>query len=431
MPTLPRHALSLALCALASPSLLAGEQSQAQGLLEDSSLLLETRALYMQREHKNHADSTTDGYSTRRHGYSEETGVGLRLLLESGFTQGTVGFGLDAHSLTSVRLDSGRGRTGLGLFSSNVDGRAEPTQSEVGGALKLRVSSSVLKHGNQIIDLPVLSVNDTRLLPEVATGTLLSINEVENLELVAGRFSALSDRAATARDSVSYDDINNNPRRLKSINLGGATYHFSDDLRASFFASRVEDAFSKRYLNINYTLADLNFDFNAYRTRDSGRQLAGEIDNQIWSLGATYSLGAHALGVTYQRSSGKTGYVYVIDGGSTVYLGNSVQISDFDSEDERSWQVRYDLDMKDYGVPGLSFMTRYVHGSDINWEDTRDGEETEWNLESAYVVQSGRAKDLSLRLRYAVYRANGVHNANYAQDMNDLRLFVEYPLNFL
>lgn len=108
-----------------------------------------------------------------------------------------------------------------------------------------------------------------------------------------------------------------------------------------------------------------------------------------------------------------------------------MQISDFDSEDERSWQVRYDLDMKDYGVPGLSFMTRYVHGSDINWEDTRDGEETEWNLESAYVVQSGRAKDLSLRLRYAVYRANGVHNANYAQDMNDLRLFVEYPLNFL
>lgn len=391
----------------------------------------------MNREHKNGADSTTDGYSARRNGYSEETGLGLRLLFESGFTQGTVGFGVDAHSLTSVKLDSGRGRTGLGLFSTDsgaVDddqGRPEDTQSEAGAALKLRVSNSVLKYGNQMVDTPVFSTDDSRILPEVATGTLLTVNEVENLELVAGRFTALSDQTATGRDTVTFDDVNGEVARLKSINLGGASYAFSDDLKASVFASRVEDVFSKRYVNLNYTLADLELDLNAYRTKDSGRKLAGEIDNTIWSLGATYTMGAHALGVAYQRSSGKTGYAYGIDGGGTVYLGNSVQISDFDSEDERSWQVRYDLDMEDYGVPGLSFMTRYVRGSDINWEDEKDGQETEWNLESSYVLQDGPAKDLTLRLRYAAYRANGVHNANYAQDMNDLRLFVEYPLNFL
>ncbi|PTU72763.1 OprD family porin [Pseudomonas mangrovi] len=431
MHTIQWSALALAVAATASPLAMASQQSESKGFVDDSTLQLFNRALYMNREHKNGADSTTDGYSTRRNGYSEETGLGLRLLFESGFTQGTVGVGVDAHSLTSVKLDSGKGRAGLGLFSTDSDGRPEPTQSEVGGALKLRLSNTVLKHGNQIVDMPVLSSDDTRLLPEVATGTLLTMQEIENLEVVAGRFTALSSKAGSGRDSASFEDINGNQANLKSINLGGVSYAFSDDLQASVFASRVEDTFSKRYINLNYSLADLELDLNAYRTKDTGRSLAGEIDNTIWSLGATYNMGAHALGVAYQRSSGKTGYVYGIDGAGAVYLGNSVQISDFDSEDERSWQVRYDLDMKDYGVPGLSFMTRYVRGTDINWEDTSDGKETEWNLESAYVVQSGQAKDLTLRLRYAAYRANGVHNANYAQDMNDLRVFVEYPLNFL
>lgn len=33
--------------------------------------------------------------------------------------------------------------------------------------------------------------------------------------------------------------------------------------------------------------------------------------------------------------------------------------------------VRYDLNMASFGMPGLSFMTRYVNGADIN--DTRGG----------------------------------------------------------
>ncbi len=75
-------------------------------------------------------------------------------------------------------------------------------------------------------------------------------------------------------------------------------------------------------------------------------------------------------------------------------------------EDERSWQARYDLDMATFGVPGLSFMGRYVRGDNIN--DTLDGQEGkrwERNLEAKYVIQEGAAKDLSFRVRQANYRA--------------------------
>ncbi len=41
-----------------------------------------------------------------------------------------------------------------------------------------------------------------------------------------------------------------------------------------------------------------------------------------------------------------------------IFLANSVQYSDFNGKDERSWQARYDLNMASYGVPGLDFMAR-------------------------------------------------------------------------
>lgn len=407
--------IALAVAAGTTQMAVASSQSESKGFVEDSSFNIFNRALFHNRDYKNIADSRT----------SEEFGLGVRLLAESGFTQGTVGVGFDAHSLSSVKLDTGRGRVGLGQFSTDSDGRAEDTQTEVGGAIKFRVSDTVLKHGNQFVGSPVFSTDDSRILPEVATGTLITSNEIEGLELTAGRLTALSRQTPTGRDT----------RRLKSADIIGASYSFTENFSGALHASDVEDNFKKVYANLNYNLplADdqsLNFDFNAYRTTDTGNN-PNEIDNKIFSLAAAYSFGAHTLTLAHQRSSGDTAYAYGIDGNGTIWLANSVQISDFDQKDERSWQARYDLNMAAYGIPGLSFMTRYTYGDNI---DTADGEgkEHEWNLEAKYVIQEGAAKDLSFRARNAIYRANSAQNASYdTPDMNDFRLIVEYPLSIL
>ena len=111
-----------------------------------------------------------------------------------------------------------------------------------------------------------------------------------------------------------------------------------------------------------------------------------------------------------------------------MYLGNSVQYSDFIGKDERSWQARYDLDMASFGVPGLTLMSRYVTGYGIDANATyKEAKEHELDLEAKYVIQSGAAKDLSLRVRNAVYRANSV----YQEDVNEVRFIVEYPLSVL
>lgn len=427
--------IALAVAAGTTQMAVASSQSESKGFVEDSSLDISNRALYMNRDFKHGASyvNTANKAKGDRKGYREDFGLGVRLMFESGFTQGTVGVGVDAHSLSSIKLDTGDGRQGNGLFAENDLGEAEDTQSEVGGAVKFRVSDSVLKYGNMMVDTPVFSTDDSRILPEVATGTLLTSDEISGLTLTAGRFTALSSETATGRDSVTSEDADEVPHTLSSANILGANYAFTENFSSALFFSDVEDHFKKRYLNLNYgqdlgNEQSFGLDVNYYRTTDDGQKRSGDIDNKIWSIAPSYAIGGHKFTVAYQKSSGDTGYVFGIDGGGAIYLNNSVQIADYELKDEKSWQARYDLNMATFGVPGLSFMTRYITSDGIDGvrdAGTGDGKRHELNMESKYVIQEGAAKDLSFRVRHAAYRAN------FGRDLNDTRLIIEYPLSIL
>ena len=419
--------IALAVSAGTTQFAMASSQDDAKGFVEDSKLTSKTRMLYMNRDFRNGAGNIAKPDGGFKSGYREDWGLSELLNYQSGFTQGTIGVGVDAFAMGTVRLDGGAGRQGNGLFASQSDGSPEDTQSKMGGAVKFRLSDTVLKYGNQFVSSPVFSTDDSRLLPEVATGTLITSNEIKGLELSAGRFTALSSQTGMARDSI------NGPGAagLTAANIAGATYQFTDNFVGGVAASDVEDYFKKQYINLNYTLPiaesqALNFDFNGYKTTSDGKELLGDVDNKIWSLAAAYSIGAHKFTVAHQRSTGDSGYNYGIDGGGSIFLANSVQYSDFNAKDERSWQGRYDLNMTSYGVPGLSFMARYVKGDNISTTDG-EGKEHEFDFETKYVLQEGAAKDLSFRLRSAIYRTT----SNNGRDVNDFRLIAEYPLNIL
>ncbi|QBZ91549.1 OprD family porin [Pseudomonas viciae] len=430
--------IALAVSASTSQFAMASSQEESKGFFEDQSLVAKTRMEYMNRDFKSgygnarraNGNNTTSN-TAKINGYRQETGLSELLTYQSGFTQGTVGVGVDAFAGGAIKLDGGKGRAGNGLFANNGEGDQEDTQSRAGGAVKFRLSDTVLKYGNQFVGSPVFSTDDSRLLPEVATGTLITSKEIKGLELSAGRFTALSSQTGMGRDSIN----GKGAAGLTSANIAGATYQFTDNFVGTVAASDVEDYFKKQYLNLNYTLpiADtqsLNFDFNGYRTSGDGQELNGEVDNKIWSLAAAYTLGAHKFTIAHQRSSGDAGYSYGIDGNGTIFLANSIQISDFNNKDERSWQAAYNLNMATYGVPGLSFMARYVTGDNIDTGVSgAEGKEHELNYEAKYVLQEGPAKDLSFRFRSAVYRANGDLGQN--SNNNDVRLIVEYPLSIL
>lgn len=381
------------------------------GFIEDSHFSIKARNFYMNR---NFLDNRTS------QNYSEEWAQGFIGVFESGFTPGTVGFGVDAIGLLGIKLDTGNGRKGGGTFLLEEDSNGAKSQYAKGGmAVKAQLSNTQLKYGEQLMNLPVLATSDNRLLPETTQGWLVTSKEITDLTLHAGHFTALRSRDQSEHDSG----------RLTSLDLIGGSYQINRNLTARAYHSDVADYWRKYYVGATASLPlgegySTRFDFNGYDTKSQGQQRGGALDNRIWSLSASLVAGPHTFLIAHQRVTGQGNYSYGVDGNSTVFLANSVQYSDFNYENERSWQARYDFDFTALGVPGLSFMTRYLKGTNFHTAITDDGQAWERDIEAKYVVQSGSARNLSFRVRQASFRS-----PDRGLNFNEVRLITEYPIN--
>lgn len=408
---------------IATTPAFATQQSESQGFIDDSHLDLLLRNAYINRDYRDGADNKA------------EWGQGIIATFESGFTQGPVGFGVDGIAQYGVRLDGGRGRSGAGgidFFAQDNDGKAKSDLAKFGATAKMRISNTVLSYGTQRPALPIVTADASRLLFESYTGTMLTSKEIAGLEINAGYFTD---------EQRKSDDRHNSG--LKSLSFGGASYQFNEQFSGALYASDVEDVLNKQYLGLNFkqpfsTGHQLVLDFNGYNSRldrDYARTLETGRSNTIWSLAASYIWDVHTFKVAYQQSSGSTGYHYgsyqnqggVGDGGNTIWLANSYW-SDFNGEDERSWQASYGLDFSGLGLPGLSWTTAYVRGDNIKTSATSNGKEHEWFNQIQYQVQDGPAKDLTLKVRYSVLRVSN-NASDYNIGGNEVRLYAEYPFN--
>lgn len=426
--------IATAVALMTSGAAYSDTQSEARGFVQDSTLSLLNRNFYFNRDFR---DADPDDQS-----YREEWAHGIMAFYESGFTTGPVGFGLDAYGFMGLKLDSGRGRSGTGLLPVGEDDRAEDDYSHLGGSLKLRYASTVLKYGEMQTSAPVFATADSRLLPETATGIHLVSEDIAGAVIEAGHFTAYNYRNSTNSNDELLVDTGEADRIGDSIDFVGGKYEFSDTLSASLYASSFEDTWRQYFGNLNYTFVlnedqAVNLDANVYRTKDAGDSYFGDIDNLAYSLAAEYSIGAHALTFAYQKIDGDASFDYV--GGGSKFLANAASISDFKGAHETSYQLRYDINFAGYGVPGLRASVRYIRGDNIDGTGADsagayaglqgdDGKHWERGFDVRYTVQSGPAKDLSLRLRQATHRAN---DAQGEGDVNEVRFIAEYPLDLI
>lgn len=461
MQVMKWSALALAVTAGTTQLAFASAQSDSKGFVEDSDLQLLNKNYAFYRDFRN--NGVGNGGAADDQNYRNEWAHGVMATFQSGYTQGTVGFGVDAHAAQGFKLNSGDGTNGTGLLPITEEGKADDDYSFAGGAVKVRVSNTELKYGNLMPASPVFATGTVRLLPGSATGFQVLSSEVENLSLDAGHFTAVRDGSAGTNSdgeiTTAYGFT-----QVDSADYIGGSYSINDNFSVTLYGSEFEDVWRQYYGNANYNIPlsdeqSLTFDFNVYRTLDEGSAKAGEIDNTTFSLSAAYALGAHTFTLAYQKVNGDEPFDYLgmdeQNFGDSIFLANSVQYSDFNGPGEKSFQARYDLDMSAFGVPGLSFMARYITGSDVDgtgadingayWtydefgNDTgpgygADGSEWERDLEVKYVVQEGAAKDLSFRLRHASWRSNndmGFAYSNGSSALDEVRLITEYPLDIL
>ena len=422
--------LTLALLVNASliTSVYASEQSDAKGFVEDAEGSVLFRTGFIDRDKKGAPDNRSTAQSAI-------------VKLESGFTQGVVGFGVNVTGDASFKLGDNK-HAGNGMIplhnggAQNANGGVDAYDhwARGGASVKARVSNTTVEYGTQVLDIPVLASNTARMVPEYFDGTLITSREIKDLEVIAGKFT---------KNQYS-DQINSDGRHLDNAIVWGAKYKFDDQLNASYYGLDSEDKLERHYINANYTLPlaekrSLTLDFNGYHTKwdkqagtyssTIGNKDVDGRSNSIWSLSGTVNQGAHSVMLAYQQNTGNTGYDYGenADGAQSIYVANS-NLSDFIGNHEKSAQVQYNLNFADYGIPGLNWTSAYVYGWDIKTPTDNSATESEFFNQVKYTVQSGFAKDASLRLRNSIYRADQAYNNVYMPDTNEWRIFLDIPV---
>ena len=135
--------------------------------IEDSSATLQTHNIYLNRDFR-------EGTAQSKR---EEWTQGFILDVQSGFTEGTVGVGLDALGMLGVKLDSGGGRAGTDLLPVQDDGGTPDEFSRLGLTAKAKIAETELRYGSHIPEMPVVKASDSRLLPQVFEGGLLTSSD--------------------------------------------------------------------------------------------------------------------------------------------------------------------------------------------------------------------------------------------------------------
>ncbi|MHC8326907.1 OprD family porin [Pseudomonas sp. LB1P83] len=408
----------------------------AQGFLDGATLEVLSRNFYL------NSDYRTPSSTGKSH--KAEWAQGFISAFESGFTPGTLGFGLDAHAFLGLKLDGGKGHSGTGLLPVDAEGRSEDNYSSGGGSLKIRASQTTLAFGEMMVETPVFDTADKRLQPEYATGFLLNSHEIDDVNLVAGHFTAFKNQDSSSGKGNFYGYGANT--EAGGITFLGTDLFTQSPVGGALYASELTDTWHQYYANLHLKQPGVFLDANLYHTQDTGKALAGAIDTTAFSLSGKYTVDAHAFTLAYQKINGDTPFDFV--GGDSIYLANSIKYADFNGAHERSWQARYDLDLSTFGIPGLTFMTRYVMGSQIDGthapkggaynpfdesvgeyvpQQGDGGRHWERDIDLHYIVPSGAAKGLSVQLSHVSHRAN---TAQASDDIDRVYVVIQYPLNF-
>lgn len=395
-----------------------GAQAVETGFVEDSTAGLNLRNYYINRNYV--SDSATQSKA-------EAWSQAFILNYKSGFTQGLVGFGLDAMGLYAVKLDGGRGTPGTQLLPIHDDGQAADDYGRLAIAGKVRISATELKVGEWMPTLPILRSDDGRSLPQTFRGAQVTSREIENLTLYGGQF-----RANSPRNDASMDDmfLAQKPGVFSDrFNFVGGEYTFNDKRTLlGGWGAELKDIYRQQMIQITHSQPigtwTLAANVQWFTGKDDGRSLAGGLDNRTWSGLFSAMHGANTFYIGLQKVSGQDGWMKV-NGTSGGSLANDSFSSSYENANERSWQVRHDYNFVALGVPGLVLMNRYIKGSGIHIGGETGVKEWGRETELAYVFQAGALKDLNIKWRNSTLRRGwGTHTS-----FNENRLVLNYPFS--
>jgi hypothetical protein len=410
--------------------------------LSDSKATLGLRNFYFNNDNR---EGTTAPSKT------EEWAQGFMLDVKSGYTDGTVGFGVDALGLLGVTLDTGKGRhVGSSMIPSDSDNRAVDEWSRLGLTGKVKISKTELRYGTLIPKLPILVANDGRVLPQTFDGGQITSSEFKDLTLTGGRIEHATGRGSTDQTGLV---ALGGTRQSNQFDFAGGDWKVTKDLTAQYYYANLDNYYTQQFFGLIHTLAfsdnqSLKTDLRYFKTDSSGTNSSGttgyrisgytengdgEIDNRTWSAALIYTVGGHAVTAGYQSVSDGSNFTQLnqgslVDkgaGGSSVYLYTDRFIQSFTRAGESTAFGQYAYDFAALGVPGLKASVMYLSGTNIKTASGSDQKEWERDFTLDYVLQSGALKGVGFGWR------NGKSNSEAARDQDQNRIVVSYSIPLL
>ncbi|MDF9754486.1 hypothetical protein ACVWY1_004624 [Pseudomonas sp. TE6288] len=438
------------------------QQAGAAGFVEDSKLSLSSRTMYFDNNNREaHATPATATRPAGKRPDQRETGQGFKLDYISGFTEGTVGFGVDAQAVWGIHLDGGKGYHKTGFLPDDSNGSSVSQWARVGANAKARFSKTEAHFGSALAPmLPILVSNDGRLLPQTFEGATITSKEIDNLTINAGQLTHAMGRASSNRTGLSVNGASADSNKFR---YGGLDYKLTPDLTLQYYYSNLEDFYKQSFLGATHVFKiadDQSFktDLRYFDSSSDGKnghgggynfnnnggyaKETGKVDNKTWSAMFTYTLGGHALMLGHQQVNDDGGFVWlnqggVVDGngraegagGASFYLFTDSMINQFAKAGENTTFGQYSYDFARLGVPGLKASVAYLRGQDGRNTDGH-GTFSEWERDARvdYVLQEGTLKGLGFSLRQGVYRGTGSGAAN---DQDQTRFIVNYTYAFM
>lgn len=401
--------------------------------VNDSRLSLDIRNMYLNNHNRNRPAQQSN---------TQQWGQGLTGEFMSGYTEGFLGFGVDALGTSGINLGGPRGENGsLGLFpNSNSVGQAKTSAGSTRFALKARTDSTSIRAGYQHINLPVIRTNDGRLMPSLYRGVTINSQQPDNLILNAGFIDRVQGRNQThfqhLKASGSASGWSN------GFWFGGGEWKPGKPLAISYYYAQLEDFYKQHYVGLidqqTLTYGSLITDIRYFRSTSDGHEYGGTVDNSAWGGMLTWKTGAQSFGAGYQYLSGASSFPYLDPGqkvnstdtgttGANVGLLSDAPLDKFVYAGEHTAIFKYKLSLQRTGLTGVSLNAAYMNGQHAKAKAGVAGA-NEWvrTLGIDWDVPEYYLKGLSIAWKNVAYRTN-VSSAR-SQDQNIIE--INYRIDF-
>lgn len=345
-------------------------------------------------------------------------GQGIELSYQSGFTEGTVGVGLDATVGIGIRLDGSKEKAENSLmFPLDGDGGATNYWTRAYPTLKVRYEKTDVRLGELRPNLPILSRSFARLLESSYLGAQATSKDIKGLTLTGGYVTEAIPRASRDKSELS---IKGATETSDGFMFAGADWKATQNLTLQYYVGELDDFYTQQFVGAKHKLKlsenqSFNTDLRLFDTQAVGANKRGEkgygtkIDNQTASIDFKYKIKNHQIQFGAQKIGDDGDFLHMNQGslgtgaeGTFIYLPTNRLLQNFTNAGEKSTWYGYRYDFKDQYLKGLNVSFLKVQGRDFGKCDCATESEIDYTLR--YKIPEGKFKNLGFTAQYGKFK---------------------------